>query len=92
MIRSPGQSWYGTGTSDDTEWSVFAEVGFNITDNLNILVGARYFEADTKGTNQTLNADGTQSQNCLEELVPDPDNPGEFLGECITSARQCDAR
>ncbi len=76
-IRSPGQSWYGTGTSDDTEWAVFAEVGFDITDNLNILVGARYFNAEAETYNQTLNADGTQTQNCLEEIIG-----GE--GVCIT--------
>jgi outer membrane receptor protein involved in Fe transport len=74
-VRSPGQSWYGTGTTTETEWSVFAEVGFNITDNLNILVGARYFEADAENANQTLNADGTQSQNCGEDA----------LGNCIMS-------
>jgi outer membrane receptor protein involved in Fe transport len=75
-IRSPGQTWYGRGNTVETEWSVFAEFGFNITDNLNILVGARYFEADADNANLTLNADGTQSQNCLEDA----------LGVCITSA------
>jgi outer membrane receptor protein involved in Fe transport len=77
-IRSPGQSWYGTGITEDEQWSVFAELGFDITDNFNVLVGARYFEADAFTSNQTLNADGTQSQNCLEELID-----GE--GVCITS-------
>jgi outer membrane receptor protein involved in Fe transport len=82
-IRSPGQSWYGTGLTVETEWSVFAEFGFNITDNLNILVGARYFEAEIDDANQTLNADGTQSQNCLEEIIIDPvEGP---LGVCVTS-------
>ena len=75
-VRSPGQSWYGTGTTENTEWSVFAEVGFDITDNLNFLVGARYFEADADNSNQTLNADGTQSQNCGEDAA----------GNCILSA------
>ena len=74
-IRSPGQSWYGTGNTVETEWSVFAEFGFNITDNLNILVGARYFEAEIDDANLTLNADGTQTQNCLEDE----------LGVCVTS-------
>ena len=75
-VRSPGQSWYGTGTTESTEWSLFAEVGFDLTDNLNILVGARYFEADADNSNQTLNADGTQSQNCGEDAA----------GNCILSA------
>jgi len=76
--RSPGQSWYGTGTTDDKEWAVFAEFGFDITDNLNILLGARYFESDAETYNLTLNADGTTSQNCLEEIIG-----GE--GVCILS-------
>jgi iron complex outermembrane receptor protein len=74
-VRSPGQSWYGEGTTIQTDWSVFAEFGFDITDNLNILVGARYFEAETDDSNMTLNGDGTSSQNCLEDA----------LGVCITS-------
>ena len=74
-IRSPGQSWYGRGTTDEEQVAVFGEIGFDITDNLNILVGARYFDADTKNTNLTLNADGTQSQNCLEDAS----------GNCILS-------
>ncbi len=74
-IRSPGQSWYGQGTTIEENWSVFAELGFNITDNLNILVGARYFEAETDDQNLTLNGDGTSSQNCLEDVD----------GDCITS-------
>jgi len=75
-VRSPGQSWYGRGNTEESEWSIFAEVGFNITDNLNILVGARYFEADAENANLTLNADGTQSQNCGEDTA----------GDCILSA------
>jgi len=76
VIRSPGQSWYGRGNTEETEWSVFGEIGFNITDNLNILVGARYFEAEADNANLTLNADGTKSQNCLEDTA----------GDCILSA------
>jgi outer membrane receptor protein involved in Fe transport len=76
VIRSPGQSWYGRGNTLDTEWSVFAELGLNITDNLNILVGARYFEAESDNANLTLNADGTISQNCDEDAA----------GDCILSA------
>jgi len=68
-IRSPGQSWYGEGETEDTEWSIFAEVGFDITDNLNILFGARYFSAESEEFNLTLNADGTSSQNCLEDAT-----------------------
>jgi len=75
-VRSPGQSWYGETNTIETEWSVFAELGFNITDNLNILVGARYFEAETDDANLALNADGTQAQNCLEDAA----------GDCILSA------
>ena len=79
--RSPGQSWYGRGTTEDTEWAVFAEVGFNITDNLNILVGARYFNAEAEEFNHTLNGDGTSSQNCLEDAtgvcITDPANVTE---------------
>jgi len=75
-IRSPGQSWYGNGSSVDTEWSVFAEFGLDITDNLNILVGARYFEADSDNADLTLNGDGNVSQTCLEDPA----------GDCILSA------
>ncbi len=75
-IRSPGQSWYGRGNTVETEYSVFGEIGLDITDNLNILVGARYFNAEIDDANLTLNADGTQSQNCLEDTS----------GACITSA------
>ena len=76
VVRSPGQSWYGRGNTEQTQWAVFAEFGLDLTDNLNILVGVRYFEADATDTNHTLNADGTQSQNCLEDA----------LGNCIFSA------
>jgi outer membrane receptor protein involved in Fe transport len=76
VIRSPGQSWYGRGNTEEEQWAVFAEVGFNITDNLNLTVGARYFEAEATNTNQTLNADGTITQNCLEDVA----------GDCILSA------
>jgi iron complex outermembrane receptor protein len=75
-IRSPGQSWYGNGTTEEKQWAVFGELGFDITDNLNVLVGARYFEAEATNTNHTLNADGTQSQNCQENAA----------GDCIFSA------
>jgi len=85
VVRSPGQTWYGTGPTEETQWAVFGELGFDITDNLNILLGVRYFEAESETTNTSLNADGTQSNNCLEELIPDPDEPGEFLGVCVTS-------
>ena len=74
-VRSPGQSWYGERTTVETNWSVFGELGFDITDNLNILVGVRYFEAETDDQNMTLNGDGTSAQNCLEDA----------LGVCITS-------
>ncbi|MBT8078865.1 MAG: TonB-dependent receptor [Gammaproteobacteria bacterium] len=77
-VRSPGQSWFGTGRTIEKEWSIFGEVGFDITDNLNLVVGARYFEAEEDDSNQTLNADGTQSQNCLEDAtgvcIRDPGN------------------
>ena len=76
VVRSPGQSWYGRGDTEETQWAVFAELGFDITDNLNILLGVRYYDADTTDTNHTLNADGTQSQNCLEDSA----------GDCIFSA------
>jgi len=74
-VRDPGQSWFGTGLTTETEWSVFGEIGFDITDSLNVNIGARYFEAETDDANQTLNADGTQTQNCLEDQS----------GDCILS-------
>jgi len=74
VVRSPGQTWYGTGPTEATQWAVFAEVGFDITDNLNVLLGVRYFEADSETTNTSLNLDGLQTQNCLEDA----------LGVCIT--------
>ena len=74
VVRSPGQTWYGTGPTEATQWAVFAEVGFDITDNLNVLLGVRYFEADSETTNTSLNLDGLQTQNCLEDV----------LGVCIT--------
>jgi len=76
VVRSPGQSWYGVGESEETQWAVFAEFGFDITEKLNVLFGVRYFDADTDNTNLTLNADGTQTQNCLEDAV----------GDCLISA------
>jgi iron complex outermembrane receptor protein len=75
-VRSPGQSWYGRGITTETEWSVFGEVGFDITDNLNVMVGARYFEAEEEDSNQTLNLDGLEGQNCLEDA----------FGDCVLSA------
>ncbi len=76
VVRNPGQSWFGQGNSVDEQWAVFGEFGFDVTDNLNVLVGLRYFEADFKNTVATLNADGTQAQTCLEDE----------LGVCILSA------
>ena len=76
VIRNPGQSWYGRGNTVEKQWAVFGEFGLNITDHVNILLGVRYFEAEADNTNLTLNADGTQSQNCLEDS----------LGVCILSA------
>jgi outer membrane receptor protein involved in Fe transport len=73
-IRSPGQSWYGKGDTIEEQWAVFGEIGFDLTDNLNLTVGARYFESETDDTNQTLNTDGTTTQNCLED----------DFGACIT--------
>ena len=89
-IRSPGQTWYGTGPTEETQWAVFAELGFDITDSLNLLVGFRYFEAESNTTNLSLNGDGTITQNCREELVPDPDpdNPGGMIGVCVLSPDQ----
>jgi iron complex outermembrane receptor protein len=76
VVRSPGQSWYGEGITIEKNWSVFGELGFDITDNFNILVGARYFDAETDDSNMTLNGDGTGTQNCLEDAA----------GDCIVSA------
>jgi outer membrane receptor protein involved in Fe transport len=76
VIRSPGQSWYGEGDTEESQWAVFGEFGFDVTDNLNVLLGLRYFEADTDTANLTLNADGTQAQNCAEDAA----------GDCILSA------
>ena len=76
VVRSPGQSWYGRGNTEEEQWAVFAELGFDITDNLNLLVGVRYFDAEATNTNLTLNADGTITQNCLEDTG----------GDCILSA------
>lgn len=78
-IRDPGQSWYGNGDTTETQWSVFGELGFDITDNLNVLVGARYFDAELDDANHTLNGDGALSQNCLEEIIDDE-------GVCVLSA------
>ncbi|MDX1405699.1 MAG: TonB-dependent receptor [Woeseiaceae bacterium] len=98
VARNPGQSWFGTGKSEETQWAVFGELGFDITDNLNVLVGLRYFDAETDDRNQSLNADGTASQNCLEDATgvcitsPEavtPDNRiGTFGG--VSSARETD--
>ena len=78
VVRSPGQTWYGTGPTTETQYAVFGELGFDITDNLNLLVGFRYFEAESETTNLSLNADGTQTQNCLEDAggvcILDPAN------------------
>ncbi len=76
VVRSPGTTWWGTGDTERTELAVFAELGFNITDNLNILVGARYFDAESDISNQTLSGDGTTTQNCAEDSD----------GACILSA------
>ncbi len=75
-IRDPGQSWFGTGDTTETQWSVFGELGFDITDNLNVLVGARYFDSELDDANHTLNGDGALTQNCLEDQS----------GVCVLSA------
>jgi len=69
VVRNPAQSWFGNSAFEDTEWSVFGEIGVNFTDNLNVTVGARYFEADSFNQDMTLNADGTQSQTCAEDAM-----------------------
>ena len=75
-VRDPGQSWFGTGTTDNEQWAIFAEYGFDVTDQFSVLLGARYFDTTSKTTIQTLNADGTQAQTCLEDTA----------GDCVLSS------
>ncbi|MDA0706956.1 MAG: TonB-dependent receptor [Proteobacteria bacterium] len=67
VIRNPGNSWYGNSNSEDTQWAVFGEFGFDVSDKLNILAGFRYFDAESDNRDATLNADGTEAQTCLED-------------------------
>jgi outer membrane receptor protein involved in Fe transport len=69
LVRNPGQSWYGKSDRVDKQWAVFAEFGVNVTDNLNVLVGLRYFDSEASNQNVTLNADGTQAQTCAEDAA-----------------------
>jgi outer membrane receptor protein involved in Fe transport len=76
-VRNPGNSWYGNSDSEQTQWAVFGEFGFDLTDKLNILVGLRYFESDFQDSDMTLNADGARAVTCLENQT------GPEEGDCI---------
>ena len=76
QVRSPGTSWFGEYTDFREEYSIFGEVGFSFTDNLNLVVGARYFDSETDDTDLSLNADGLLAQTCLEDPA----------GDCILDA------
>lgn len=77
-IRSPGNSWYGDRDSEDSQWAVFGEFGFDVSDKLNILAGFRYFDSEQDNRDKTLNGDGTSPQTCLEnedgDCIVDPAN------------------
>jgi len=75
VVRNPGLSWYGNSDSENSQWAVFGEFGFDLTDKLNVLVGLRYFESDSEDNDLTLNADGARAVTCLEDE----------LGDCILS-------
>jgi outer membrane receptor protein involved in Fe transport len=75
VVRNPGLSWYGNSDSENSQWAVFGEFGFDLTDKLNVLVGLRYFDSDSEDNDLTLNADGARAVTCLEDE----------LGVCILS-------
>jgi len=56
---------YSSFSSDDREqWAIFGEFGFDITDKLNILVGARYFEAEQTSRYAGATLDGNAIFAC----------------------------
>ncbi|TNE36081.1 MAG: TonB-dependent receptor [Alphaproteobacteria bacterium] len=60
--------FYSDFYKEDTQWAVFGEFGIDVTEKLNVLVGARYFDSDQ--TYQYLaQAPQGYSYACLE---PDP--------------------
>lgn len=56
---------YASFSSEDREqWAIFGELGFDITDKLNILVGARYFEAELTSRYAGATLDGSSIFAC----------------------------
>lgn len=62
--------------AEDTieQWALFAEFGFDITDRLNILGGARYFDIDQTNEYLTIVNDGNIIFNCLRSDPADPNS------------------
>ncbi len=74
-INEPGIQYQGV--SDDTieQWAVFAEVGFEITDGLSVLGGARYFDIDQTNKYLTVVNDGNFVFTC-DFIDPDDETSG----------------
>lgn len=68
--------------SDNTieQWAVFAELGFDITDRLNVLGGARYFDIDQTNRYLTIINDGNFVFTC------DRVDPADELSACLTDS------
>ena len=73
-VRSPAQSWWSHDTTEETQWAVFGEFGFDITSKFNVLVGARYFDAESEAVSVSANADGFNAQGCKQDIA----------GDCLT--------
>ena len=78
-LNDPTMNYFGFSTEDREEWAVFGELGFDITDKLNILVGARYFESELESKYLGALLDG---QNVFACEPLEPNNP---YTACVTT-------
>ena len=78
-IENPSLSYFGFGAEDREQWAVFGELGFDITDKLNVLVGARYFESELESRYLGALLDGQLVFAC--DTI-DPDDPDSG---CVTT-------
>lgn len=63
-VGEPGVNYFGFSSEDQEQWAVFGELGYDITDRLNLLIGARYFEVEQENRYLGISSDGNAAFAC----------------------------
>ena len=73
------------------ETALFGEVGFDVTDNLNLLVGARWFDYEAKFRDcTTFGGDVDDPANCTPNFDFDKEDDNDVLGKFTASLQLAD--